>query len=267
MKDMWEGLRVTRVQEGSIHVYFRGNNRSNVFYEDVDRVSFLSRCGYYSKKYNSTVQEFVLMDNHIHLQLQTNQLTRLMKSILVSFVHYYNQKHNTSGNLFQSPFSSVCKYSDEWKIDSMLYILQNPLAAEICKHPADYKWSSYHFHFNRKSPLKKYIQVDTNLMDKYFKTYKKFDSAIFERKIKNVEIDEYKHKQFDRLSNSDLCNLILKLTNGKSIYSLTKSELEELIIKLNVETNASMFQIASLTHENYDFVKKICKDFCRGEIR
>ena len=138
---MWEGVRVTRVQEGSIHVYFRGNNRNNVFYEDVDRVSFLSRCGYYSKKYNSTVQEFVLMDNHIHLQLQTNQLTRLMKSILVSFVHYYNQKHNTSGNLFQSPFSSVCKYSDEWKIDSMLYILQNPLAAEICKHPADYKWS------------------------------------------------------------------------------------------------------------------------------
>ena len=104
-------------------------------------------------------------------------------------------------------------------------------------------------------------------MDKYFKTYKKLDSAIFERKIKNVEIDEYKHKHFDRLSNSDLCNLILKLTNGKSIYSLTKSELEELIIKLNVETNASMFQIASLTHENYDFVKKICKDFCRGEIR
>lgn len=257
-KNMWEGVRVKRVQEGSIHVYFRGNNRNNVFYDDADRVSFLSICGFYSKKYNSTVQEFVLMDNHIHLQIQTNQLTRLMTSMLGSFGHYYNRKHNSIGNLFQSPFNSVCKFSDEWKIDSMLYILQNPLAAEICKYPADYKWSSYHFHFKRKSQLKKYIQVDTNLMDKSFITYKKLDSAIFERKIKNVEIDEYKHKHFDRLSNSELCGIISNLTRGKSIYDLTKSELEELIIKLNAETNASMFQIASLTHENYDYVRKIC---------
>ncbi|MCE5320809.1 MAG: transposase [Bacteroidales bacterium] len=256
---MWEGGYVKRVQEGSIHVYFRGNNRQNVFYEDADRISFLSRCGFYSNKYDSVVQEFVLMDNHVHLQLQTNQLTRLMKSILVSFGHYYNKKHNTSGNLFQSPFNSVCKYSDEWKIDSMLYILQNPLAAEICKHPKEYKWSSYNFHFNGNTPLKKYIKVDTDLIDNYFKKTKKLDSAIFERKIKNVEIDEYKHKQFDRLSNSELFGIISSLTSGKSIFNLTKSELEDLIIKLNAETNASMFQIASLTHENYDYVRKICK--------
>jgi REP element-mobilizing transposase RayT len=258
-KDMWEGVRVKRVQEGSIHVYFRGNNRNNVFYDDADRVSFLRRCGFYSNKYNSTVQEFVLMDNHIHLQIQTNQLTRLMTSMLGSFGHYYNRKHNSIGNLFQSPFNSVCKYSDDWKIDSMLYILQNPLAADLCKHPADYKWSSYHYHFKRKSPLMKYVQVDTSLMDKYFTTNIKLDSAIFDRKIKNIEIDEYKHKQFDRLSNNDLCNLISKLTNGKSIFSLTKSELDELIIRLNLETNASMFQIASLTHENYDYVRIICR--------
>lgn len=258
--DMWEGVRVTRMQEGSIHVYFRGNNRNNVFYDDADRISFISRCGFYSNKYNSIIQEFVLMDNHVHLQIQTTQLTRLMTAMLVSFGHYYNRKHNTSGNLFQSPFNSVCKYSDEWKIDSMLYILQNPLAADICKHPADYKWSSYNFHFNRKPPLKKHIQIDTSLMDKCFVTNKKLDSAIFERKIKNVEIDEFKHKQFDRLSNSELCGIISKLSNGKGIDSLTKCELEDLIIKLNTETNASMFQIASLTHENYDFVKIICKN-------
>lgn len=259
MTDMWEGLRVKRVQKGSIHVYFRGNNRNNVFYDDADRISFLIRCGYYSKKYCSVVQEFALMDNHVHLQLQTSQLTRLMTSMLCSFGHYYNRKHNTSGTLFQSPFNSVCKHYDEWKIDSMLYILQNPLAAEICNHPADYKWSSYNFHFNGKTPLKKYIQVDTSLVDKNFKTIKELDTAIFERKIKNVEIDEYKHKQFDRLSNSDLCSLISKLTNGKSIFTLTKSELEDLIIKLHTETSASMFQIAILTHEHYDYVKKTCK--------
>jgi len=255
---MWEGVRVVREQEGSIHVYFRGNNRHNVFYDDVDRVSFLSRCGFYSNKYDSVIQEFVLMDNHVHLQIQTNQLTRLMRAIMVSYGHWYSRQHSTNGNLFQSPFRSVCKYSDEWKIDSMLYILQNPLAAEICKHPADYKWSSYSFHFNGKSPLRKHLQVDTILIDNHFKTRKEFDTAIFERKVKNLEIDEYQHKHFDRLSNEDLCEIISKITNGKSVYSLTKSEIDNLIKRLNAETNASMFQIASVTHENYDYVRALC---------
>lgn len=255
---MWEGLRVTRVQEGSIHVYFRGNNRNNVFYDDTDRISFLNRCGFYSQKYDSDFQEFILMDNHVHLQIQTNQLTRLMRAILVSFGHWYSRQHNTNGNLFQSPFKSVCKYSDEWKIDSMLYILQNPLAAEICKHPADYKWSSYNFHFNGKTPLRKYIQIDTSLIDNYFKTKRQFDAAIFERKIKNLEIDEYHQKHFDKLSNEELCKIVSIITDGKSIFKLTKSEIDNLIKRLNAETNASMFQIASLTHENYDYVRKIC---------
>lgn len=258
--NMWKGGRVAREQEGSIHVYFRGNNRHNVFYDDTDRISFLNRCSFYSDKYDSYVQDFVLMDNHIHLQLQTNQLSKLMSSLLISFVHWYNRKYNTTGNLFQSPFSSVCKYSDAWKIDSMLYILQNPLAAGICKHPADYKWSSYNFHFNRKSPLIKHIHLDTSLMDKHFENIKKLDSAIFERKTRNLEIDEYKHKYFDMLSNDELCEIISKLTKGKSIYKLTKSEIEGLIKRLNAETNATMFQISSLTHENYDYVRKLCRE-------
>ena len=228
-------------------------------YDNYDRIAFLERSYYYASKYGTIINEFALMDNHVHLQAETDSLSQYMKAFLISYVRWYNRKYSTHGNLFQSPFNSVCKYTESWKIESMLYILQNPLAADICKHPADYKWSSYNFHFNGKSPLRKYIMLDTNLIDNQFKTKKVFDEAIFERKIKNMGIDEYQHKQYDRLSNDELCEIISKLSNGKSIYNLAKNDVEQLIKKLNSETNASMFQIATIMHENYDYVRTICK--------
>ena len=40
---MWEGGRKSREQIGSIHVFIRGNNRRNVFYDDYDRIEFLKK--------------------------------------------------------------------------------------------------------------------------------------------------------------------------------------------------------------------------------
>lgn len=259
MKAMWEGGRRSREQKGSIHVFIRGNNRHNVFYDNKDRIEFLTRCKFYGNKYNSVLQEFALMDNHIHLQTQTEQLSSFMVGLLASFVHFYKRKYKTVGNIFQSPFGSICKHTETWKIDSMLYILQNPLAAGICQHPADYQWSSYNFHFNGNSQLKKYISIDTSLIDSHFKTKAIFEKAVFERRIKNLEIDENQHIHFDKLSNEDLCGIISKILNGKNILNLTKSETENLIKRLYTETNASMFQISSLTQENYDYVRKLCR--------
>lgn len=256
---MWEGGRKSREQIGSIHVFIRGNNRRNVFYDDYDRIEFLKRCNFYGSKYNSIIQEFVLMDNHVHLQTQTDQLSNFISALLVSFIHYYKKKYNTVGNLFQSPFGSVCKHTDAWKIDSMLYILQNPLSAKICQYPAEFKWSSFNLHFNGKSPLKKYISIDSSLVDSCYRSKKKLEDAVAERKIRNMEIDEYHHMHFDKLSNEDLCAVIDKMTNGKNIFSLTNREIDNLIKCLYKETNASMFQIASLTHENYDYVRKLCR--------
>ena len=52
---------------------------------------------------------------------------------------------------------------------------------------------------------------------------------------------------------------------GKSIYMLTIDEVESLLRFLKQETNASYRQIASLTHQNYNYVIKICKEKQRNE--
>ncbi len=61
--------RKARIQSGNIHVYLRGNCRYNVFYDDKDRIEFLIRCNNVAHKYDTKILAFVLMDNHVHLQL------------------------------------------------------------------------------------------------------------------------------------------------------------------------------------------------------
>ena len=45
---------------------------------------------------------FCLMDNHIHLMISegTEELSRTMKRITVSYVYYFNKKYKRVGHLF-----------------------------------------------------------------------------------------------------------------------------------------------------------------------
>ncbi len=169
-----------RIQEGNIHSYFRGNNRKIVFYSDEDKIELLKRCNKFAKQHQTTILEFVLMDNHVHLQVDTKNISGFMKSLQMSYTQWYNRRYDLSDKLFKTPFNSACKFSEDWIIDSMLYILKNPIKANICQNPGDHKWNSFGFHFKGDSPLREFIEVDTSLMDKHFKTKSNLEKAIME---------------------------------------------------------------------------------------
>ena len=254
-----------RVQEGNFHVYFRGNNRTIVFYDDIERVEFLKKLYFASIRYETFIWAFVLMTNHVHIQLVTKRLTDFMKGFLQSYVRWYNIKNQTNDKLFKTPFNSTSKKSEKWIIDSLLYILQNPIRAGICQHPSEYKWSSYHFHFNRFSSLRKYIKVDTSFLDKKIINITNLNIAIRERMLAIPEIKENQSGTWENIPDHKLAENIKIYLQGKSIYMLTIDEVESLLRFLKKETKASYRQIASLTHQNYNYVIKICKEKQRNE--
>lgn len=255
---MWRESKRVRTQAGNIHVYFRGNSRFNVFFDDKERIEFLKHCRRASVQHDTIIEQFVLMDNHAHLQVKTSNVTKFASSIQQGYVQWYNWKNGTSDRLFKSPFGSASKISEEWVLDSMLYILQNPIKARICSHPSEYKWSSYHFHFNKHNLLKKYIDIDSTFCEKYFKNKDSFSRAILEKAVALPQINEYKAGDFESITDVDLAKYIFEITEGKSIFSLSLSEQRALILRLFQETNANLRQISSLTHESYDHVRKIC---------
>jgi hypothetical protein len=77
--------------------------------------------------------------------------------------------------------------------------------------------------------------------------------------VKINEIEEFEAEAPLRITNEELILITEKFTNGKNIYNLPMKEISDLVQFLYKETNASYRQIASVTHEHYDVVRRICK--------
>lgn len=53
------------------------------------------------------------------------------------------QKRGHTHSLWQRDFSSIDLWSPKFMLQKLHYIHMNPVRAGLCKHPADWKWSSF----------------------------------------------------------------------------------------------------------------------------
>jgi REP element-mobilizing transposase RayT len=256
-------VKNTRVQEGSIHVYFRGNGRFNVFYGDLDKIEFLKRCNKAAELHSTAIEQIVLMDNHVHLHVNTKSLTPFAYNLIHGYSYWYNKKHGLSGKMFESPFNSSIRISDVWIMNSMLYILQNPLSAGICNHPKEYTWSSYHSYFTRSNakpnPINKYLNIDKTFIYDRFKSLQDFDKAILEESANIKEIREVDAKKWEKIPDAEVIRLANIRLNGRNVFHFSKSEIESFILELRNEIGASYRQISSITHQSWEYVRRVCK--------
>ena len=67
--------RALRIEfEGAYyHILSRGNEQRDIFYDDKDRLLFIDTLGEVSDRFDVDVFAFVLMSNHYHILLRTNQ--------------------------------------------------------------------------------------------------------------------------------------------------------------------------------------------------
>ena len=146
--------RPWRIQyEGAIyHVMSRGVGRGKIFLINDDYSRFLEYVASARERFNLDIFAFVLMDNHYHILLRTNEanLSRTMQWIQTAYSIYYNRNHKRSGHLFQGRYKSVLVENESyWHILS-LYIHLNPIRAGMVEKLREYKWSSYHDYVNVK---------------------------------------------------------------------------------------------------------------------
>lgn len=261
-----ENKQVKRIQEGFFHVWFRGCNRYNVFYEERDYIGFLERCQRSAQKNKTAITAFVLMNNHVHMQVYTHSLNDFMKSLLISFSQWYNKRKEMDGQVFKSPFSSSPIFSRSSLERNLIYIYTNPVRAGMCINVDDYKWSSFHFaRTNYYNPLKSYILVETAAMEYLYKSSNSITKTAQEFlsfpdfDTSNNENDSESDKKEIRLckpNDSEVAANLKYLLNGKSLREVTDKEFIRIIKVLKYNQNASYRQISSLTHESYHYIKQ-----------
>lgn len=154
------------------HITCRGNERREIFRDDIDRESFLNILVESKSTYSVKLFSYVLMGNHFHLLLETplGNLSEFMRQFNITYTGYYNRRHKRVGHLFQGRYKSILVDKAAYLSILSRYIHLNPIRAkevegetlrEKMQYLKEYRWSSLRGYIDQK---KKEALIDYSLV-------------------------------------------------------------------------------------------------------
>jgi putative transposase len=142
--------RIARVVAPGVphHVTQRGNNQQRVFFDDRDRLLYLSLIREHSQHHRLRVWGYCLMTNHVHLVAvpeEEDSLPQVMRKVHGEYARYVNSVYTRSGHLFQNRYYS-CPLDLRHRWVALGYVELNPVRAGLTSEPSSYAWSSARAH-------------------------------------------------------------------------------------------------------------------------
>src|SRR5205085_354946 len=103
-----------------------------IFLEVVERLEW--RC-----------HTYCWMTNHFHLLLETPNadISGGMQRLNGMYAQWFNWRHGYEGHVFDRRFASVLVEGHAHLLELARYIVLNPVRAGLCRHPGEWRWSSY----------------------------------------------------------------------------------------------------------------------------
>ena len=211
-------LRKYPIVTGHIyHIFNRGVNRGNIFFEDQDYKRFIRVATHYltnNSTYSHTisdpvsapvsesrvqrvlVQGYCLMPNHFHFlikQLMDGGITWYMQHLANSYSHYIHLKYKRTGPLFDGRFKNILVETDEQLVHVSRYIHLNPIVSNLVSSLESYPWSSYLKYIDVKYD----DLVDPDMILGYFKSVKDYKGFVLDQVEYGRELEKIKHLILD----------------------------------------------------------------------
>lgn len=247
------------------HTIIRGIDKQDIFYSEKDRVKFLEIIKNTKEKYNYELYVYCLMDNHVHLVIydKEEEISKIMQSIEISYVFYFNKKYDRIGHLFQNRFFSKKVEDKQYLKNLCRYIHQNPLKAGIAK-TEEYRWSSY------KGYIRSNELVDTKLLLSIFSEDEKEARQEF-KKFHNVDIkgdkqqeirDIIEYEMDERMTDEEIRKYICEILQIDSVHEILQFNKEirnEKLSKLKCFRNISVTQLARVIGVHRKIIERAIK--------
>ncbi len=136
----------TQVADVIYHVTSRGVEKRNIF--DVvtgDREFFLALVQIVVDRYGWRVHVYCLMGNHFHLVVETPDanLAAGMQFLKGQYAMWFNKVSGRAGTLFERRYHSELAEREAHAYELFRYVVLNPVRANLCAHPRDWRSSSY----------------------------------------------------------------------------------------------------------------------------
>jgi len=178
-------IRTTPIEADRFyHIYNRGINGENIFKSDRNYLFFLNKVSEFLIPV-CDVYAYCLMSNHFHLLVKIksdveleslikvrnldktfaglhspqNIFSKQFSRIFNSYSQAFNKENNRHGSLIESPFKRKLITSDEYLINTIIYIHQNPQNHFITSDFSIYDFSSYQSILSHSKTLLKRDEV------------------------------------------------------------------------------------------------------------
>lgn len=231
------------------HIILKGIDSQTIFYDDQDRNFFLKQISITKNEFNYIVYAYCLMVNHVHMVIKCEDtlLSKAIQSLLVRYVHYFNQKYKRTGPLMQNRFKSKNVENEKYFIDVCRHVHRNPEKAGIAL-TQDYEWSSY----------KEYIGKEKIISKKALLYYLNNDMNEFVKDTLKIDVEDIKeyaeYEMIDKLVDEQLIKYIMKKFYIDSVNEIptffknkSKEELEKIIKEISNIKGTNVTQVARIT--------------------
>lgn len=171
------------------HVYNRGNNKEEIFFEEKNYSFFLKLYQSFVSQNEAVLQTFCLLPNHYHfllLILDEIAFAKAFNRFLIAYVKSVNKVYERVGHLFQGRYQAKHVENEDYLLHLSRYIHLNPLAAGLVKRAEDWKFSSYRHYLG----LEKSDLVQSQFILSHFgsaEEYRAFVESYQEEEMQNIE--------------------------------------------------------------------------------
>ena len=231
------------------HILFRGINQQNIFEEKADYERFIEITANVKSQMEFEICVYCLMNNHVHIVMKEKcekDISLIMKRILTGYARWYNIKYGRSGALIANRYKSVPVEVDEYFLELIRYVHQNPVKAGIAKKPEDYLYSSY----------TEYVKK-ANICDVDF-VFGMMGKTEFKEFHKENGKFEFKVTDSKKKSDEEVIFLIKKeyeIENPQDISKMPKPERNKIIAELKLKY--SIRQLQRITGVSRNVISKI----------
>lgn len=126
------------------HVYARSLDEVRMFESDDERRWFINQLDDVLTRRKVTLGALCLMDTHYHALVQMGPvpLDRALNGLHMSYTKHTHDTRNREGPLFRDRPGEDRILDDDYLLQVVPYIHQNPVKANMVEHARDWEWST-----------------------------------------------------------------------------------------------------------------------------
>jgi putative transposase len=184
-----------RFEGVTYHITTRCNNRQKLMNSRraCDKfISILKKC---KDKYNMMLHDLVIMLSHVHLVIcpgENSSISDIMHFINRGYAYWYNSVHERKGHFWEDRFYGEIIKDDFQLLAAMRYIDLNPVRANYCKTPTEWKYSG----------ARLYLKGEPNELLDIPQTYINLGKTPEQRQKAYANIFPFKLESYDRVAYS-----------------------------------------------------------------